>query len=264
MTTSTSTTATAAGSISPSHNASHTTIRNPALQLALEQHLNQIPDDEKSAFIQASQQMTDETVLERVKSYDQAHSTKSRFRPQTESLSRFLGVLNRLMAGVATAVQANPNISSIVVGAVRVIIDVAIGFVGFFDKLSEMMCRLGDFLAPLAEYAIASGERPLIHESSVNVYGDLLTFCRCARRVFVDKNGAERKLTSWRAFWRLQWIPFEEEFGQIEADIQHHLKVLDHSAQAMGLNQSLEASRSERDRRNREQGLSISEKVVAQ
>jgi hypothetical protein len=49
-------------------------------------------------------------------------------------------------------------------------------------------------------------------------------------------------------------MPFEEEFGKIESDMQHHLDVLRHSAQASGLNATLDASRSERDRRERERG----------
>ena len=197
---------------------------NPALQLAIERHLNALPEADKVAFRQASKQITNESLLSSVKAYDVDHKQESRFRPHAEALSRFLAVLDRFMAGVAIGIQAHPDISSIIVGAVRIVIDLAVSFVTFFAKLSEMLCRFGDFLAPLAKYAEVSTEEYLIRESLANVYGDLLQFCRRARGVFTDQAGLRRKWTSWRVFWRLQWIPFEEEFGKIESDMATPLR----------------------------------------
>lgn len=229
---------------------------NSPLQIAIESYLNNFPEAEKRLFLLGSQEITEANLLAKVKSYDQAHKAKSRFRPRANSISRFLGALNNVIAGIAIGVQANPDVSSIVVGAVRVVIDLAIGFVDFFTKLSDMLSRFSDFLGPLAKYGESSSGSKLVQESLVNVYIDLLTFCQRARAVFVDEKGTPRKWTSWRVFWRLQWIPFEEEFGRIAADMQHHLSVLDHSVQAEGLTVSLEASRNERERKAREEGLS--------
>jgi hypothetical protein len=232
-----------------------TATKNDALQLAIERHLDSLPEPDKRAFRDASQRMTDTSLLDKVRGYDRDHKAQSHFRPRTDSVARFLGVLNRFMAGVALGIQANPDISSIVVGAVRVVIDLAIDFVGFFAKLSEMLDRFNDFLGPLAKYATSSGGDKLIQESLINIYVDLLAFFRHARSVFVDEKGARRKLQSWRVFWRLQWMPFQEEFGKIATDMQHHLNILDHSAQAEGLNVSLKASRSERERKVGEESL---------
>jgi hypothetical protein len=236
----------------------NTAVRNRALQLAIERHLNALPEADKEAFRQASKQIANESLLSQVKAYDEDHKQVSQFRPHTEALSRFLGVLDRFMAGVAIGVQANPDISSIAVGAMRIVIDLALSFVTFFARFSEMLSRFSDFLAPLTKYAEASTKAELIQESLANVYGDLLQFCYRARHVFIDQKGLKRKWTSWRLFWRLQWVPFEEEFGKIESDMQHHLDVLRHSAQASGLNATLDASRSERDRRERERGTFFS------
>ena len=81
-----------------------------------------------------------------------------------------------------------------------------------------MLCRFGDFLGPLTEYAKASDQEELVLETLANVYGDLLRFCQHAHRVFTDQ-AVQRKWVSWRVFWRLQWIPFEDEFGRIKADL---------------------------------------------
>ena len=239
----------------PNNTVDDTATKSDALQLALERHLGDLPEPDKRAFRDAAKNMTDTNLLDKVREYDRDHKSQSHFRPRTDSVARFLGVLNRFMAGVALGIQANPDISSIIVGAMRVIITLAIDFVRFFTQLSEMLDRFSDFLGPLAKYATSSAGDKLIQGSLTNVYVDLLTFCRRARNVFVDKKGAQRKLKSWRIFWRLQWIPFEEEFGKIAADMQHHLNVLDHSVQAESLNVSLEASRCERERKFREEGL---------
>jgi ankyrin repeat domain-containing protein 50 len=78
-------------------------------------------------------------------------------------------------------------------------------------------------------------------KSLAAVYGDLLQFCTKARSIYTE-NGVKRRLTSFRMFWRIQWTPFEEDFGRIEEDWKHHLNVLSHSGQALALNASLDAS----------------------
>jgi hypothetical protein len=239
--------------------------RNCALKLAIEKHLDALPEAEKEVFREASKKMTEDNLILDIKACDARHEHQSRFRPQAETLSKFLSLLDRFMAGIAIGVQANPDISSIIVGAVRVVIDLAVNFVKFFTRLSEMLSRFGDFLGPLTEYAKASEQKILVRDTLANVYGDLLRLCTQARRVFIDERGVERKRTSWRVFWRIQWVPFEEEFGKIESDLQHHLDVLRHSTQAMGINASLEACRAEKERRTRERGSSfmISNRITA-
>ena len=201
--------------------------------------------------------MTDETVLEQVHSYDQDHRSRSSFRPHSESISRALNLLSRFTNAIAIGIQANPDISSIIVGAARGVITEAIRFVGFFDKLSEMISRMSDYLDPLTAYAKSCDDSKLIENCLVKVYIDVLTLFRSARHVFVDGYGETRKWTSWREFWRVHWVPFEEEFGKIEAEMWHHKDVLGDAARALMLGNSFEASRNEEARRQRESGQSF-------
>ena len=147
------------------------------------------------------------------------------------------------MGGIAIGIQAQPEISSLVVGAVRIVIDLAIDFVTFFSKLSDMLCQFQDYLEVLSEYAKASENDCLGQESIANVYGDLLNFCRLSRKVFVDSNGNRRKWTSLRSFLLQRWEPFETEFGPIRANVQHHLELLLHVGQARQLNNDREAKK---------------------
>ncbi len=215
--------------------------RNRALELAIERHLRKITDTEKEAFREASRNIDEYSLLSKARAYDDAHKQSSSFRPQAERLSKFFNLLNRFMGGVAIGVQAYPEISSLVVGAVRIVIDLAIDFVTFFSKLTDMLCQFEDYLRPLAEYAKASEDFELVQETVANVYGDLLDFCKKARCVFVDAKGCPRKWTSLRLFLRQQWEPFETEFAPIKTNMQHHMDVLAHSVQALQLNDSQEA-----------------------
>lgn len=173
--------------------------------------------------------MTDDSLLD-----DDDDSAKSALRPQLQSISKFLGLLNRFMAGVTVGQQAKPEISAIVVGGVRVVINLAVNFINFFTKLSETLARFGDLLEQLTYYAKACERSHLVVKSLAAVHGDVLQFCTNARAVCTE-SGVKRRLTSFRMFWRIQWTPFEEDW-------KHHLDVLSHSGQALALNASLDAS----------------------
>jgi len=105
--------------------------------LAIERHLNTLPEADKEAFRQASKQIANESLLSQVKAYDEDHKQVSQFRPHAEALSLFLIVLGRFMAGVAIGIQANPEISSIAVGAMRIVIELALSFVSFFARFQR-------------------------------------------------------------------------------------------------------------------------------
>lgn len=214
---------------------------NRALKLAIERHLHKITDAEKEAFWEALTKIDEDNLLSRVRAYDNTHKQSSSFRPQAERLSNFLNLLNRFMRGIAIGIQAYPGISSLVVGAVRIVIDLAIDFVTFFNRLADMLCQFENYLGPLASYAEVSQDSAPVQETIANVYGDLLDFCQKARCVFVNTNGDTRKFTSLRLFLRQQWEPFEAAFASIKTDMHHHLDVLHHSVQALQLNDNQEA-----------------------
>lgn len=86
------------------------------------------------------------------------------------------------MAAITIAIQANPDTSAIVVGAVRVVVDVAVKFIR-----SEMFCRFR-FSWTLAEHAQDSAhEELLLLEALANVYGNLLQLCEQAHEVFAKQ-----------------------------------------------------------------------------
>lgn len=210
------------------------------LEKALAIHLQKIPEAQKAVFMQASTDIHERTLLSAVQAYDADHKNKSSFRPHAERLSKFLGFLNRFMGGVAIGVQASPEISSLVVGAVRIVIDLALQFTTFFSRLTEMICIFKDYLEPLTEYAKAA-DIELVEKSVVNAYANVLDFGWKARHVFVDASGNYRRWASLRAFMCQHWETFESEFVSIEKDMQHNLDILLRSVQALHFNDSRKA-----------------------
>ena len=156
------------------------------------------------------------------------------------------------MGGVAIGIQANPEVSSIVVGSVRIVISLALKFTTFFSRLTDMVCTFEDYLGPLAEYA-HSADIELVEKTVINAYANVLDFAWKARQVFVDANGDQRKWTSMRAFMRQHWEPFESEFVSIRENMQHHLDVLLHSVHALHFDAFREA---EQVRRREEESRS--------
>ena len=192
---------TSAGNPSTGTPSTAATSRSVVLEEALATFSKTIPDAEKAAFEQASQTIDEHILLSGVQTYDAAHKANSHFRPHAERLTKFLGLLDRFMGGVAIGIQSNPEVSALVVGAFRIVIDLALKFTTFFSRLTEMIYTFEDFLKPLAEYAKAA-DIELVKESVVKIYANVLDFGWKVRRVFVDAGGGYRKWTSLRAFMR--------------------------------------------------------------
>ncbi|KAK2760285.1 hypothetical protein FQN54_002353 [Arachnomyces sp. PD_36] len=209
--------------------------QNAALELAIQKHIDKLPEAEKVAFQEASKALTDATLLSRAKEYDNRYRDRSAFRPQAEKISKSLGTLEQFMAGITIVSQSHPEIASLAVGGVRLVIDFAIRFVTFFIKLTDAICNFTDYLEPLGKYA--TSKDPIIVNAVAAAYGDLLDFCGEVRSVFMD-GGEERRWTSVRTFIRVQWEPFEAKFGVIGSNFQHHLDVVHHSASASQLEET--------------------------
>lgn len=136
------------------------------------------------------------------------------------------------MGGIAIGIQASPDISSLVVGGVRVVIDIFVRFVEYFEKFTEMLCRFSDWLRPLEEYCKKSAVDSLIVDTVATIYGDLLKFCQEGYRIFTDEHGKLKQYATISLGFRAQWKGFEQTFAKIESDLDHHLQVLLHSALA--------------------------------
>lgn len=201
---------------------------NAAFDAAVEEFKQRLTDEERDAFCKANTGISAEQLFEQVAKLD-AMDKKTKPRKAMEDVSRFLRLLNQLVGGVSIGIQASPEISSLVIGGAKLIIDMAMNFVGFFQKLTSMINDLSGHLGHLEEFS-RHKDNQLIMESAKHVYGGLLEFYHYAYRVFRDKKGKTRSHLHLRSGIQAQWRPFEEDFGRIKSEIEEHLRKLQLSA----------------------------------
>ena len=103
--------------------------RNAAFADALQQHLFKLSPVESAAFRTSHQSLTPEVILSKVKAYDQAHNRGSASRKCSEKVDKSLRILNQFLASIAIAIQSNPDISSLIVGGLKLIVDVIVSLV---------------------------------------------------------------------------------------------------------------------------------------
>lgn len=102
--------------------ASQSTFEN-ALQERLQKILN---PTELESFKIAQQNISADELLSKVKSLDNAYNQTSTSRRYAGPLTEVFQIINQFMRGVAIGIQASPEISSLIVGGVRIVIDVSV------------------------------------------------------------------------------------------------------------------------------------------
>lgn len=141
-----------------------------AIKVILQKHAN-LSDGDKQAFQSAS-------YLDVMAELRRAQQGTSDISGSLTRVQKVLDCINRFMGPLATFIQHSPEISSLVVGGLSCILIVripqhtsisittyvnkfpleqlGIGYIGFFEKLTKMMDRIGCHLSYISEYASAT------------------------------------------------------------------------------------------------------------
>jgi hypothetical protein len=125
--------------------------RNNAFEAAVQQHIEKLKPEDQVLFRNSFAEINPGNLLGKVKEFDEAHHKNSSSRKCIEPVEGFLHLLDQFMQGVAIGIQSQPEISSIVVGAVRIVIDLALKWVTFFNRLSEMLSEFSKWLGILQQ-----------------------------------------------------------------------------------------------------------------
>lgn len=163
-------------------------IVNPDFQLALAEHIKDLSPEEKEAF-SSGNAISIEALLGQIREFDETHSQTSRSRRCAGRVEQFFAALQGYLGGLAPFLQQATPISSLVIGGVNFIIGVCIHrscltccadlspllqlglkFVAFFEKLTDMICGLGDHLGYLAKYAAGFMSSPDVQQVCVVPY----------------------------------------------------------------------------------------------
>lgn len=162
--------------------------------------------EENVAFENANHDLTDKVLLDKPEAADKQHADRSILCKSAENVESTFNITKRLANVVSLATSPNP-ITTIVVGSVKIVFDVALGLLTYLNKLSEMTSQFAGVVEALTDWpetAGSGGHLPL-HNARVRVYGDFFRFCHKAFTVYVDRRGQTRRWTSILAFVRVQW-----------------------------------------------------------
>ncbi|KAL8797124.1 MAG: hypothetical protein Q9195_000591 [Heterodermia aff. obscurata] len=112
--------------------------------------------------------------------------------------------------------------------SIRVLLHLAREFGKYFERLLEMLARIGDVLPRFRVYEnLFSSHERLVQSLSV-AYVDIITFCTKSKAVF--RHGRRSSLNNLSVTFKLSWKPFERQFGQQIDDFRTHLKNVDKEA----------------------------------
>lgn len=114
------------------------TPNNTAFQKAFQKHVDNLEPIERESFHKAYETVTPEDLLSKVKAYDEKYNDQAVSKNCAGRITKVLSVVEQLMRGVSIGIQHSPEISSLVVGAVRLIIDVR----------RHSTCALSPFIFP--------------------------------------------------------------------------------------------------------------------
>ncbi|KAE8549969.1 hypothetical protein EYB25_008494 [Talaromyces marneffei] len=206
---------------------------NPAFQEAWKQHWMGLDDSERAAW--SFQGHNSPLKMQRtIEDMDKLHLQETASRRIAGPTLRFLRAIETVMAGATIGIQAYPDVSSIIVGIIRVVINVAVKYFEYYEKLSKMLEELVDDIQVLDLFTQNNANSPELHDTLVALYTNILAFCRHARRVFHIQGAS-----SLAVLVKVQWAPFEEEFGEIRANLNRYTAKLDRVTAAITMNTAL-------------------------
>lgn len=158
---------------------------NAAFQEAWQMHWKELNESEKIAW-SFQEVRSPLKIHQTINDMDKYHRDKSVTRKWQERTLRFLRAIETLMAGATIGIQAYPDVSSIVIGIFRIIINVsclvlrhyqfllkrkiekiAVKYFEYYEKLSETLDRLSDHLKIFDLFSRNNSKEPLLH--SVNI-----------------------------------------------------------------------------------------------
>lgn len=96
---------------------------DPAYTLAVKRHIEALSPEERQAF-DTGAQITPQALVARIQDFDRMHSQNSRLRACANRVDKFLTILDQYLKPLAICIGHSPGISSLVVGGVKLIIDV--------------------------------------------------------------------------------------------------------------------------------------------
>ena len=191
---------------------------------AKDRYVEDLSEEEKSLFKYASPELLfyDASAAEKVHKSDSISlNIMSKLQPLIAAIEQY---------GKALDVFSNSYslVMSPLWGSIRVLLHLAREFGKYFEKIVEMLARIGDVLPRFRVYENLFSSHGRLMEALSVAYVDIIAFCTKSKAVF--RHGQRSALTNLGIAFKLSWKPFERQFGQQIDGFRAHLKNVEKEA----------------------------------
>lgn len=182
--------------------------RKDAWARARDRYVEDLSKDEQALYESA----TPESIFYDASAAEKTHASISTSLKAAHKLQPLIAAIDQYGQALDVYSNAYPLVMSPLWGSIRVLLILAREFGKYFERIIEMLARIGDVLPrfKVFEDLFATHER-LVQALSL-AYLDILVFCTKAKAVF--RHGRRSSLTNLSIAFKLSWKPFERQFGE--------------------------------------------------
>jgi hypothetical protein len=136
---------------------------------------------------------TAEDVLAEVRKAEEEHRDRSKSRKYVKGIEPFVRGAEQYGKAVDVFIHINtkPEILALILGAAKLVLQLAGDFIDFFERIVDMFRRLGKSLGRFEIYARLYPTSERLKPALVEGYGKFLGICLLCKGVFKEK-GAKR------------------------------------------------------------------------
>jgi hypothetical protein len=160
----------------------------------------------------------------------QEQGEKSRAVKVAKLINPLFETMNMYAPIAHTMIQADPTSSALVLGGITCIMSISSRFLGYQEKIVNMLSEMGTKLEVLLRYGSdIYPDNDEVQRALMEVFGDVLQFCSKAWNLFRHENGEPRN--SIKAFLTSLGKSFEMKFGDIISKFDKDLEAFNAIAQ---------------------------------
>jgi hypothetical protein len=196
--------------------------------LAWQDHVAKLTEKERDLFLSSQTEEIGKYVAA-IEAASKKQEKNSRAIKISGKLEPLINALNMYAPIANTLIQADPSPSAFVLGGITCILSIPSRFLEYQVKIVEMLSDMGTKLAFLSRYEKEIYQTDaLVQKSLIDLYGDVLDFCREASKLLYDENGSPRG--TLKTFVTSLWQPYQSKLGAVAKTFEQNLKVFEASA----------------------------------
>jgi hypothetical protein len=196
--------------------------------VAWQNHVAKLTEKERDLFL-SSQTGDISKYMTAIETASKKQEKSSRGIKISGKLEPLFNALNMYAPIAHTLIQADPSPSAFVLGGITCILSIPARYLEYQVKIIEMLSEMGNKLALLSRYEKEIYQTDTqVQKLLIDLYGDVLDFCREASKLLYDENGFLR--STLKTFVTSLWQPYQSKLGAIAQRFEHNLGIFEQSA----------------------------------